>query len=71
MTVIYINAQSSQESFRDGLQLRSEASSTSSWAITFTFGIPLLGKVWNPLIPPAISWIVSLLYFYYDGFGIR
>ena len=24
----------------------------------------------NPLFPPAIDWIVQLLYFYKDGFGI-
>ena len=30
-----------------------------------------LGKVWTPLILPDIGWIVSLLFFYKNGFGIK
>ena len=30
-----------------------------------------LGKGMNPIILPAMGWIVPLLFFYKDGFGIK
>ena len=35
------------------------------------FQINSLGKGMNPLVPPAISQVVSLLFFYMDGFSIK
>ena len=43
-----------------------KASSKSNRAITFS-----LGKIMNRLIPRSIGWIVSLLFFFMDGFGTK
>ena len=43
----------------------------SSFAITFTFGLIPWGKVWTPIIPPAMDEILSLLSFDKDGFHIK
>ena len=45
----------------------------SNHAITFTFGLISLGKVWKHLSPPpqGKGWMVQLLFFNKDGFGIN
>ena len=35
------------------------------------FRINTLGKNKNPLIPAVMGWMVSFLFFYKDGFGIK
>ena len=47
-----------------------QASSNSSGAIKFTFGLMPLGKV-GALYPPSYGLIVLLLFFYKDGFSIK
>ena len=37
----------------------------------FIFGLIPLEKVSNPFILLAMAWIVSLLFFYKDSFGIE
>ena len=46
-------------------------SSNSSRAIMFTFGQIPLEKVMKPLILLAMDYIVPLLFFSKDGFGIK
>ena len=48
-------------------------SSDSSRTITLNFGLLPLGMVWTLLSPPppAVGWIVLLLFFYKDGFGMK
>ena len=43
----------------------------SSRIIMFTIGLILLRKEWTHLLPPYIDYIVPLLLFYKDGFGIE
>ena len=35
------------------------------------FQIKTFGKAWTPYPSPAMGWIISLLFFYKDGFGIK
>ena len=41
------------------------------WRYCDNFQTNNLGKSMNPLIPPAINLIESLILFYKDGFGIK
>ena len=42
----------------------------SSCVITFTFGLMLLGKDMNPIIPQDKGYIAPLEFFYKDGLDI-
>ena len=44
--------------------------SSNSSHIMFTFGLRLLERH-EPPYPLGIGWIVPLLFFYMDGYGIR
>ena len=42
-----------------------------SWGSYDHFRTTILGKVRTPLFPTAVGYIVPLLFFYKDGFGIK